>query len=360
MDSPILVVDNSAEERDLIVTLCSSFSSAVDEAGDAIDALRLFELKRHALVIVDSNVQPMGSFELIVRMRKREPKVRCVLLADVLDQRLRAAVVQWEFLDVVSKPLAIGDIQASIRVALGQERGATHALSPVAMSNRMDECLALLGNSSAIGAVRCDLGEMIHTKLPILISGPVGIGKPYIASLIHDYGPYARSELVECRCNQMSRIDLSELLIGPKGRWGAILERARNTTLVLHYVETLPMEVQGWLADSFKKIAESMHVICLAYTSLDEELANGTIDDRLYFEISLCQLEIPKLADRPQDIEAIIHYIVRHHERYEIPAGYSDSDVEQLIEECTKLPPKLNVDGLLERVRAHGSDCVCF
>ncbi len=353
--SSILLVDHSPSERDLISTLCSGFSSTIDEAEDAIDALRLFEAKRHALVIVDSNVQPGGGFELVVRIRKREPKVRCILLAEVLDQRLRAAMVHWQFLDVVARPLVITDIQAAIRVALGKDRGETHALSSVAMSNRMDECLALLGNSDAIGAVRSELGEVIHRKQPILLSGPVGIGKPYIARFIHNYGPYGKSEFVECQCNQMSSIDLEQLLIGPKGRWGALLERARNTTLVLHYVETLPMEVQGWLADSFKKIAASMHVICLAYTSLDEELANGTIDDRLYFEISLCQLEIPCLADRPQDIEAIICYMVKHHERYDIPYDYSDTEIQALIEECEALPLERNVDELMEYVRSHAS-----
>jgi len=154
----------------------------------------------------------------------------------------------------------------------------------------------------------------------------------------------------------MSHVDLSELLIGPKGRWGAILERARNTTLVLHYVETLPMEVQGWLADSFKKISQSMHVICLAYTSLDEELANGTIDDQLYFEISLCQLDIPRLADRPEDIGAITRHILKHHERYEIARQYSEDEIEQLIDECEVLPMKRNVDELLEHLRSHASD----
>ena len=356
--SSILVVDHSPEERDIITTLCSGFSSTIDEAEDAIDALRLFEAKRHALVIVDSEVQPGGGFELVVRIRKREPKVRCIILAKVLDQRLRAAMVHWQFLDVVARPLVINDIQAAIRVALGKNRGETHALSSVAMSNRMDECLALLGNSNAIGSVRRELGKVIHAKQPILLTGPEGIGKPYIARFIHDYGPYGKSEFVECRCNQMSSIDLEQLLIGPRGRWGALLERARNTTLVLHYVETLPLEVQGWLADSFKKIAASMHVICLAYTSLDEELANGMIDDNLYFEISLCQLDIPRLTDRPQDIESIIRYMVKHHERYEIPYEYSEKEIEQLVEECQALPLERNVDELMEHIRAHAAELI--
>lgn len=351
--SSILIVDHSSEERSLIATLCSSLCSTIDEAEGSIDAMRLFETKRHALVIIDSSVQPTGGFELVVRIRKREPKVRCILLAAVFDQRLRAAVVQWPFLDVVTRPLVISELHATIRVALGKERGETHALSSVAMSNRMDECLALVGNSREIGKVRRELGEVIHNKQPILLSGPEGIGKPDIARLIHNYGPYAKSDFVECRCNEMSSIDLSELLIGPKGRWGIILERARNTTLVLHYVETLPMEVQGWLADSFKKISQSMHVICLAYTSLDEELANGTIDDRLYFEISLCQLDIPRLADRPQDIEEMTRYILKHPERYDIPHQYSEEEIEQFIDECEGLPFERNVDELIESLRSH-------
>lgn len=279
-------------------------------------------------------------------------------MAEVLDHRLRAAAAKWSFLDVVAKPLVVSDLQASICVALGQTRGATHTLGAVAMSNRMDECLALLGNSDSIGVVRSELGEIIHSKDPILLSGPVGVGKPYIAKLIHTYGPFGGSHYVECRCNELSITDLSELLLGPKGRWGALLEQARNSTLVLHYVETLPMEVQGLLADAFKEISKSMHVICLAYTSLDEELANGTIDDRLYFEISLCQLEIPPLAERPEDIEAIIQYIVRHHERYDITYQYSEREVELLIEECRELPLAHNVDELLDHVRSKASERV--
>lgn len=356
--SSILIVEGSSINREQIATICSSFSSTVDEAEDSIGALRLFKAKQHALVIVDSDVKPLEGFDLVVQIRRSQPRVRCILMTEVFDKRLRAASVQWPFLDVIVKPLVISDLQSVIRVALGQERGATHALGSIAMSNRMDECLALIGGSDSIGAVRRELGEIIHAKEPILLTGPVGIGKPYIANLIHTYGPYGKSPFVECRCDTMSAIDLSELLIGPKGRWGALLEQARNSTLVLHYVEALPMDVQSLLADEFKKISKSIHVICLAYTSLDEELANGTIDDRLYFEISLCELKIPPLADRLEDIEAIIQYIVLNHERYDVPYQYSEEEVDQLVQECRNLPLTRNVDELLEHVRSHASGAV--
>ncbi|CAA6678521.1 MULTISPECIES: sigma-54 dependent transcriptional regulator [unclassified Lentimonas] len=351
-DSPtILFVDDSKMDREVVSALCAGLNYSIDLAGSGADALTLFKQKHYDLVMTDYKMEPMDGFEFVEKVLEIKPSAVCVLMTGYLDLRARSAVEGSGFFDVLSKPVNIRALSEVLRVALGRERGATGIMSPIALSNRMDQCLGLLGDSKEIGIVRRELKEKINLKEPILISGPIGTGKSYIARFIHEHGPFAKSHFVECHCNELDEEALMTQLLSREGEWGTLLNEARGGTLVLHYVEALPMEFQRLLANAFQEIAESMHVICLAYTCLDEELSKGTIDDNLYFEISLCQLIVPSLEERPQDVEAMARHIISKPKQYGISYEYGREEADLLVVELRRMELTRNIEGLLEHIR---------
>lgn len=355
----VLVADSSSTDREMISVLCAGLNCEVDLAEHSVDAIRLYEAKRHDLVLTDHRLTPSDGFELFDKIRALNSEAACILMAAFLDRRTRFAVEVNGFFDVITKPLCVSDLRESLALALGVKRGATKELSPIALSNRMDGCLALLGNSPKIAEVRNELRELIFLKQPILIAGAVGIGKPYIARFIHQHGPFANSHYVDCKCNELDARSLESELLGPDGQWGSLLEVARGGTLVLHYVETFPMDFQRRLAKYFQAIAQEMHIICLAYANLDEELSNGTIDDNLYFEISLCQLVIPDLSERPQDVEAMVRYITQTPDDFGVPCQYNRASIDLMVADLRRTKLTHNIDELIERIRKHAEETQC-
>ena len=355
-DSPsILFVDDSKMDREVVSALCKGLNYRVDQAGSGAEALSLLQEKDYDLVMTDYKMEPMDGFELVEKVLEIKPSAVCVLMTGYLDLRARSAVENSGFFDVLSKPVSIHALSEVLRVALGRERGASGMMSPIALSNRMDQCLALLGDSKEIGIVRRELKEEINLKEPILISGPISVGKTFIARFIHEHGPFAKSHFVECHCEELKGEAFSTQLLSPEGEWGALLNEARGGTLVLHSVEALPLDCQRLLANAFQKIAQKMHVICLADTSLDEELSEGTIDDLLYFEISLCQLIVPCLETRPQDVEAMTRHIISNPAQYGISYEYGREEADLLVVELRRMPLSRNVEQLLEHIRANAA-----
>jgi two-component system C4-dicarboxylate transport response regulator DctD len=328
----------------------------VDLAENSSDALCLYDLKQHDVVITDYRISPMDGFELFDHIQALNPQALCILMAAFLDRRTRFAVEVNGFFDVIPKPLNASALQRSLSVALGYRRGATKVLSPIALSNRMDDCIALLGSSCQIVKVRKELSQLISQKSPILIAGSEGIGRSYVAQFIHEHGPFAKSHYVECQCGELDAESFDAQLFDSNGQWGTLLEHARGGTLVFNSIETLSLELQRRLAAYFQAISDEMHVICLSCTNLEDQMSDGLIDDTLYFEVSLYQLVIPDLSERPQDVDAIVRYITENPERFDVPCHYSRESIDMMVADLRRTELTCNVIELIERIRQHAED----
>jgi DNA-binding NtrC family response regulator len=351
--SSILLMVTDSADREMITALCTSLSCEVDTGGLDDDSLHLYESKRHDLVILEYGTDSIDTIELFDEIRAVNSEAVCLLLVSDLDQ-MRTAKLKGVFFDIIKKPFCGSDLKESISVALEAKRGASKSLSPIAMSNRMDKCVALLGSSSKIANLRSGLREMIALKQPISLAGSKGIGKPYIARFIHENGGFANSHFFEYHCKDFDDQSLNVQLLDKQGKWGELLNRARGGTLVLHNVERFPLDFQRLFASHFKEISSEMHLLLLADKRLDEEVCHGTIDDKLYFEISLCELVVPNLSERTEDLDAMVRYVAEHAAHFGLPFQYDEEQIDLMVAELSIVDLKRNVDELIERMSAYG------
>jgi len=89
---PVLVVAKPGPLRDSLVALLKSLPqvSTVEQANTAAAALRTIEVKRPALVVVDSNLPGGDACSMLNQVKARCPHTQCVVLSDTVQQYRQA------------------------------------------------------------------------------------------------------------------------------------------------------------------------------------------------------------------------------------------------------------------------------
>ena len=89
---PVLVVAKPGPLRDSLVALLKSLPqvSTVEQANTATAALRTIEVKRPALVVVDSNLPGGDAWNMLNQIKARCPHTQCVVLSDTVQHYRQA------------------------------------------------------------------------------------------------------------------------------------------------------------------------------------------------------------------------------------------------------------------------------
>lgn len=347
----ILVVDDNRVDLEIIGIACSRLDCRVETVGDPIEALERYKKTRHTLVLTDYKMEPIDGVDLVHRIRGIDPKANCLIITASPDARVNACMADLG-LSLITKPIRPTHLTEQLRVAFHKGKGATEQLDGIAISNRMDNCLALLGQSDQICRVRKQVAELLQVNRPLLIEGPFGVGKPDIVRFIHNSGPYAESRLVVCGCQDLSFEELEEKLIGRDGVFGSLVAEAEDGTLVLDHIESIPMDLQHVLALQMEALAQKCRVISWANARIDDLLQNGQIDEQLYFVLSLDTIHVPALSERPEDIEEIVRYVAASPESHKLKRKLIRTEVDLLVADLRRRELKGNLSELIEAIKA--------
>ena len=347
----ILLVDDSLVDLEVLSLVCESLDCLVDVASDGYTAVSLYEAKRHTIVLADYHMYPMNGIDVVAKIRHLNPDACCLVMTAYSDVIIRRFVRDNEIHQLVTKPIEVNALIETLRVALDRHSSETPQVDAVALNNRMDSCLALLGESALIAEVRGCLFDCVYSQSPLLVEGDAGVGKPCIVHLLHDYGPYGDGPFIELHCDQWDPDALPQQLINEQGQWGAALKASQGGTLVLYHPQALPLVLQRTLVQYFQQIADSMHVIIVGDVSLSDEVVAGRLDEQLYEKIAVQTVRIPSLSERPEDVCSMVHAVAISPARFGLARLLGREELEGLIEKIEQFDLPGNQAELIEWVR---------
>ncbi|HMM06493.1 MAG TPA: sigma 54-interacting transcriptional regulator [Clostridiales bacterium] len=187
----------------------------------------------------------------------------------------------------------------------------------------------IIGSSAPIRACISLANKAAQYEQPVMIIGATGTGKELFAQGIHNAGRTARSKFVSVNCAALPENLIESILFGTvKGAFtGAIdtrglFEEARDGTLFLDEVNSLPLTLQGKLLRAIqeKKIRriggkQEIPVNCRIISASNVDLLSGegssVIRTDLLYRLAAMVIHIPPLKDRKEDIPDLCRHFIR-------------------------------------------------
>jgi DNA-binding NtrC family response regulator len=205
---------------------------------------------------------------------------------------------------------------------------AWHRLVPVSHHPTPEPCL--LGRSLAIHSVRESVRRFATTPCSVLITGETGTGKELAAGLLHRSSARAEAPFVPINCAAIPETLVESELFGyERGAFsGAVassagrLNTAHRGTVLLDEIGELSLTVQAKLLRVIEHgelqrlgARQTRRVDLRWVAATNRDLAALTRDGRfradLYYRLSVAEISIPPLRERPEDIWPLTEHFLR-------------------------------------------------
>lgn len=192
----------------------------------------------------------------------------------------------------------------------------------------------LIGESSALRAMRQEIEMVAPTALPLLISGETGSGKDVVAQLVHESSTRAGEPWVHLNCAALPENLAESELFGhaPGAFTGAAraragkFEAADKGTLFLDEIGELPLPLQAKLLivlqngqiqrlGSERSVKVDVRVIAATNRDLQEEVRKGRFREDLFHRLSSFSIRVAPLRERSDDIPLLAEHFVKEARR---------------------------------------------
>ena len=351
----VLIVDDNVDFSTTLADIIKTFnisSVCIESPQDAITYME----KNHntiSLILLDIEfgfgIKTTG-LHLLEIFRKQYMSIPVVMISGkgTIETAVKATKLgATNFIEknVITK----SKIQSIIEAAINQKNyyGESTEIQHFLASN------GILGKSKIITEVGENIIRYGQTDLNILITGETGTGKKLVAKAIHTVSKRMRANFVTVDIpNIPKELFQSELFGYIKGAFGGamdttkgLFQQADKGSLFLDEVGDLSLDLQSNLLTPIaeKKIRkvgalenENVDVRFISATSRDllSMMNVGKFREHLYHRLRECEINVPSLASRPEDIPYIAnHFILEHNSEFHEMKYFSSSAISYLAEQ---------------------------
>ncbi|WP_347139690.1 sigma-54 dependent transcriptional regulator [Paracoccus sp. SSK6] len=354
MTGLVRLVEDDEDLRAAQVQTLQMAGFAVEDFGLATDALAGVTRDYPGVVLSDVRMPGMDGLQLFQRLHTIDPDLPVILLTGHGDVPMAVAALKAGAYDFLTKPLGRDVLLAALnRAAAARALVLENRALRQASHDASDSFPELAGSSEVMQHLRAALDRIAEAEGHALLTGPDGAGKLTVARAIHRQGPRRARAFVHLACDALddARFDADLLggeAPGPRGtRQAGHLERAQRGVLFLDRVDALTSPMQARLAAILEAgefwpagaaAPRPMDVQLLASTTadLEQRVADGQFDARLFYRLSGTVLPVPSLAERREDIPGLYRHF--------------------LLAACARLdrPPPAMTGPVKSRLAAHG------
>ncbi len=183
----------------------------------------------------------------------------------------------------------------------------------------------VIGRSVAMREVFALLAKVAPSELTCMVEGDTGTGKERVARAVHDASRRSKKPYVVLDCSSIPK-DLMESYVfghekgaftGAVGQHKGAFEQADGGTLFMDEIGELDISLQPKLLRvlenrEFKRVGGTqtnradVRVIAATNRDLRQMVNEGTFREDLYFRLSVINIHLPSLAQRPDDIPLLV------------------------------------------------------
>jgi transcriptional regulator with PAS, ATPase and Fis domain len=184
------------------------------------------------------------------------------------------------------------------------------------------------GDSPPMTSLYAQMRPLLQGDLPVLLLGETGVGKEYLAHILHDSslrhtGPFVA---VNCAAIPAELLEAEMFGIG-KGIATGVVERAgkfqlaQGGTLFLDEIGEMPLALQSKLLRALQErevqpvggapVSVDIRVVAATNSDLERRMDENLFRRDLYYRVAGYALRVPPLRERKEDIPALVEDFVR-------------------------------------------------
>ena len=332
MQPKILIVDDDAAQRKMLLTVLGEEQYEVYEAGDGGAAVAAVEERFFDLILMDIRMPKMKGTEALAHIKQISPGIPIILMTAYASVDTAIQALKSGAFDYLIKPLDIDELRILVQRALQHTQLAKEN---VYLKERLGDRFKLdhiIGQSPVMNRLFEAIAQVAPTEATILITGESGTGKELIANTIHMNSPRADRPMIKVNCAALPETLLESELFGhEKGAFtGAVKNQrgrfhlAHRSSIFLDEIGEMAPATQAKIlrvlqerefepVGSGETIAIDTRIIAATNKDLKKEIQADRFREDLYYRLNVINIEIPPLRDRREDVLLLADFFLKRY-----------------------------------------------
>ena len=337
----ILIVDDEPNITEILEIVLRDEGMEVLKTGSGREALAILQDREVDVAISDIRMPDFSGVELLREAKQVAPDTVFIMITAFASTETAIEALQHGAYDYITKPFKMDDLRSIARRALEQKknRKLQPASSPDNMEARQGQKLFqalqgshVVGKSPKMIEVYRTIGTVAMGDSTVLITGESGTGKELVARAIHEASRRKEKPFISINCSAFPETLLESELFGyMKGAFtGAnankkgLFEAASGGSIFLDEIGDMTPAMQVKLLRVLQErrlrplggtneVPVDVRVIAATNQDLQTQIRQGSFREDLYYRIAVINIHLPALRERPEDIEPLSLFFLRHY-----------------------------------------------
>jgi len=326
----ICIVDDDPAILEMLRETLSNFGYRCFGTSDPQEALAYVSSGKGRIVLCDLKMPGMDGLTFLEQALHQDPGVYVILMTGFYSIDSAIEAIKHGAYDYLPKPLDRQRLKKAIADLAEQfdRRRRIHDLEQRLVSDL--EFHGIVSHSPAMVDVFEMARKISQHYVNVLLVGPTGSGKELVAHAIHQLSPVAHQRFAVCNCSAIVDTLLESQLFGHlRGAFtgatetrAGLFEYANGGTVFLDEVGETSLAMQAKLlrviqnreiqrvgSPEIRRV--EVRLIAATNRDLRSEVAAGRFREDLFYRLGTIQIRIPSLAQRLEDIPALITFLIK-------------------------------------------------
>jgi DNA-binding NtrC family response regulator len=326
----IVAIDDDPRALELVQDVLSVEPGvSIVTASDAASGLAAIRRLRPGIVLLDLVIPGADGMSVLDNIISFAPETDVILITGNYSTDSAVEAIRKGASDYLTKPVGVTLLRERVGKLLETARRRARASQLNAELVETCQFQGMVGSSPLMLEVFDRIRRAAPHFRTALVTGPTGTGKELVARALHRLSPVPSKALAVSNCSAIvETLFESELFGHVKGAFtGAtadkvgFFEYAAGGTVFLDEIGDMPLTTQTKLLRVIENreyqrvgspVARKTDVRIVAATNRDlRKLASqGAFREDLYYRLSMIEIRLPSLAERPEDLPLLERYFL--------------------------------------------------